>query len=352
MQRLALAFAALFAFHAFGQVGTATPGWFVFDVPGLDVPANSPVDLAFLNAEAAGAHGFLRVENGHFVDGAGQRVRLIGTNVTGDSCFPDPEQAERLARRLSQWGFNCLRLHFMDFNRSGSIWEDPAAGTLSEEQLRRLDVFAAACARHGIYLNVNLHVSREYPGQPEIPGSLRLRMGKTIDRWHEPYVAMIEDYARALLDRKNSVTGIRWADDPAVCSIEINNENTMIGDFRADYRNLPEPWRGDFTGKWNAWLKAKYGTDEALRQAWNREVQPLGEELLGSNWSVETAGTAESQLSNENGVLRWSATKPGTAFWHLQMQYKDLRLPPGRYTFRFRARSRTGNGLPQSHAEP
>lgn len=346
MQRLALALATLFAFHAFGQVDTATPGWFVFDVPGLEVPEGSPVDLAHLNAEAAGARGFLRVENGHFVDGAGRRVRLIGTNVTGDSCFPEPEQGERLARRLRQWGFNCLRLHFMDYNRAGSIWEDPATGAVSEEQLRRLDHFAAACARHGIYLNVNLHVSREYPGQPQIPGSRRLSMGKTIDRWHEPYVAMIEDYARALLDRTNTVTGVRWADDPAVCSIEINNENTLIADIRADYRNLPEPWRSEFTAKWTAWLKAKYGTEAALEKAWNRDVQPLGEDLLAERgWVVENNGGAASELVRDGEVWRWTATQAGSAAWNLQMQVKNLRLPPGRYTMQFRARSRTGNAV-------
>lgn len=349
MTRLALAFAILSVLPAFAQVDTSTPGWFVFDVPGLEMPEGSPVDLGYLNAEPAGARGFLRVEDGHFVDGSGRRVRLIGTNITGDSCFPEPEQAERLARRLRQWGFNCLRLHFMDFNRAGSIWEDHETGTLSEEQLQRLDHLAAACARHGIYVNLNLHVAREYPGQPRIPGSRLLRMGKTLDRWHEPYVAMLEDFSRALLDRTNTVTGGRWADDPAVGSIEINNENTLIADIRAEYRRLPDPWRSEFTAKWTAWLKEKYGTDAALRQAWNRDVQPLGEELLaGREWVVENGGGAASELVRDGEVWRWTATRTGNAAWNLQMQVKNLRLPPGRYTLQFRARSRTGNAVSHS----
>lgn len=346
MRRLVLALVALAAIHVRCQVDDSTPGWFPFDVPGLDVPPGSPVDLSALVQEPAGNRGFLRAENGHFVDGSGQRVRLIGTNVTGDSCFPDPEQGERLARRLRQWGFNCLRLHFMDFTRTGSIWQDPKTGTLSEEQLVRLDRFMDACARNGIYLDLNLHVSRDYPGQPQLPGSRLLTMGKTLDRWYDPYIAMIEDYARGLLDRKSTVTGVRWGDNPAIGCIEINNENTLINEIRADYRKLPDPWAAALTAKWTAWLESKYQTDAALRAAWNRDVLPLGEELLaGRSWVVENAGGSASTLVQDGNVWRWTATKAGNASWNLQMQVKNLRVEPGRYTFSFRARSKTGNHI-------
>jgi hypothetical protein len=345
MKRLLALLAIVFAIPARCQVGESTPGWFAFDMPGLEAASGTPVDLSALNAEPAGKHGFLRVVDGHFVDGQGTRVRLIGSNITGDSCFMEPETADRLAKRLRQWGFNCLRLHFMDFNRGGSIWEDDKTGTLSEEQLQRLDHLIAACTKNGIYIDLNLHVGRAYPDQPTIPGSRAFRFGKTLDRWYDPYIAMIEAYARGLLDRRSTVTGIRWADDPGIGVIEINNENTLIREIRPEYRQLPDPWKSAFLAKWNAWLKAKYGTTAALRKTWDRGVQPLGENLLGSAWKIEKAGTAEATLTETDGVWRWSATKAGTAFWHLQMQYPDLRLPPGRYTFSFRARSRTGNTL-------
>ena len=93
----------------------------------------------------------------------------------------------------------------MDFNRGGSIWEDDKAGKLSEEQLKRLDHLIAACIKNGIYINLNLHVGRAYPDQPDPRANRTFRFGKTLDRWYEPYVAMIEDYARGLLDRRNTV---------------------------------------------------------------------------------------------------------------------------------------------------
>jgi len=348
MRHLA-AFAALFCLAtAFAQVNEETPGWFAFDIPGLEAPSGTPVDLSGLTTEPAGKSGFLRVADGHFVDGRGERIRLIGSNITGDSCFMEPETADRLAKRLRQWGFNCLRLHFMDFNRDTSIWADADTGKLNENQLKRLDYLIAACARNGIYTNLNLHVGRAYPDQPKAGPSRLFRFGKTLDRWYEPYVVMIENYARGLLDRRNTVTGIRWADDPAIGAIEINNENTMIRELRAEYRQLPDPWRTAFLAKWNAWLKGKYGTTAALRKAWNRDVRPLGEEILDSPWIIQNGGDAESELVQDGNIWRWTATKAGNASWNLQMQYKELRLPPGRYTLQFRARSKTKNRISHS----
>ena len=334
------------ATRCFAQVDSSTPGWFEFDVPGLDVPDGSPVDISWLTTEPAGKDGFVRVENGHFVDGLGRPLRLYGTNVTGDSCFPPEDVAPRLAKRLRQWGFNCLRLHFMDFNRKGSIWEDPKTGKLSEEQLLRLDRFIAECSKNGIYINLNLHVARSYPGQPQIRGSRTFRMGKTLDRWYPPYVKMLEDYASALLTRVNTCTGNRYAEEPAIACVEINNENTLIRDHRRDYRRLPPPFKRAFTCMWTERLRGEYRTTDRLRAAWNRDVLPLGAEVLRPDgWRVQNAGGAESELTFRDGVWRWEATKPGTQSWNLQMQYKKLSCPPGRYTVRLKARSETSNAV-------
>ncbi|MFO7937818.1 MAG: cellulase family glycosylhydrolase [Kiritimatiellia bacterium] len=316
-------------------------------MPGLEIPEGSPADMSWLNTEAAGKHGFVRVKNGHFADGRGRPLRLYGVNITGDSCFLPEDNAQKLARRLSQWGFNCLRLHFMDYIGKGSIWKDSKTGTLSEAKLAQLDRLIAECAQEGIYINLNLHVGRTYPDQPKIPGSRTFRYGKSLDKWYPPYVAMQEDYARRLLDHTNPYTGNRYADEPAVACIEISNENTMIFDRREDYRRLPGPMKDVFTGIWTEWLREKYGTTDKLRTAWKLDKKPLGKEILRPDgWRVQNAHGAESILTREDGVWCWNATKPGVSSWNLQMQYNQLDYPDGgRYTFRFKARSKTSNSV-------
>ncbi|TWU31337.1 beta-galactosidase [Novipirellula artificiosorum] len=330
----------------YAQVNPDTAGWFVFDVPALALSNGGVADLSYLNSDRIPEAGYVSVSDGHFVDAEGQRLRLFGTNVTGDSCFPDQDVAPLLARRLRQFGFNCLRLHFMDHSWSGSsrdsLWDDPAIGKLSEQSLAKLDRLIAECAANGIYLNLNLHVGREYPGQPTVASSRAFRYSKNLDRWHEPFIRQMEAFCRDLLGHVNPHTGRRYAEEPAIACIEINNENTMIRDDLSDLRRLPEPFLHALQQQWTRWLQRRYGTTESLRQAWNADVVPLGEERFTSmdEWRAQNAGGAESTLEKDQSRLTWTATQSGTADWNLQLQYKGLQLDPGRYTLSFRARSR------------
>ena len=348
MKKTCLAVAIVLTAGSFslGQVTPETPGWFEFDVPALAVPDGGVVDLSYLNAKPISGPGFVAVSDGHFVDASGRRLRMFGTNITGDSCFPDEDVAPRIARRLRQYGFNCLRLHFMDFSSGGtsrdSLWDDPATGKLSDRNLAKLDRLISECAANGIYLNLNLHVGREYPGQPKIAGTRTFRYSKNLDRWYEPFVRQMEEFCRGLLNHVNPHTGRRYADEPAIACVEINNENTMIRDDLADLRRLPEPFLEALTQKWTTWLRERYGTTAALRRAWNADVVPLGDEQLTNRgaWTVQNSGGAASTLEKQGGRLAWTATAQGNASWNLQLQYKPLELPPGRYTLTFRARSR------------
>ena len=63
---------------------------FPFVIPELtSPPAGSIVDVSWLNERPAGGHGFVRAQNGHFVDGSGKRLRFLASNFTFGSCFPD-----------------------------------------------------------------------------------------------------------------------------------------------------------------------------------------------------------------------------------------------------------------------
>jgi len=77
-----------------------------------DGPANAS-SMAHLLDVPAGKQGFIRVENGHFVDNKGM-VRLHATNLTGPANFPTHEAADKVAARLARFGINCVRLHYFD----------------------------------------------------------------------------------------------------------------------------------------------------------------------------------------------------------------------------------------------
>ncbi len=342
--------ALLMCFAVCAQVTPDTPGWTAFEIPSLEAPSGTPVDVGYLTKEPAGSHGFIRVKDGHFVDDRNIPLRFFGTNMTGDACFPEPEDGRKLAKRLRQYGFNCLRLHFMDLNwNNAAIWQDAKKSEFNEENLKKLDQFIANCIQEGVWINVNLHVARMYPNQPG--GIQAFRMGKILDRWYPPYIEYQEDYASKLLGRVNTVTGIRYAETPGIMCIELNNENTMITDFRDDLKKLPPEFQAEFVSQWTAWLKKKYGTDEALRASWEKDYQPLGETVVsGKNgWSRENAGGSDSILTQtEDGDAHWQTTKIGSADWNLQLQIKKIKLEPGLYTLSFKARSVTSSTVSHS----
>ena len=74
---------------------------------------------------------------------------------------------------------------------------------------------------------------------------------------------------RDLLDHVNKYTGKRYADEPAVGMVEINNEDTLfMWGAEKHLEELAEPYAGVLEKLWNDWLVKKYGSREKLRDAW------------------------------------------------------------------------------------
>ena len=105
--------------------------------------AGSLVNLSFLLDAPAGGGGHIRIKDGHLVKPNGERFRIWGVNLAVSSCFPSKEDAPVIAAHLARFGINCVRLHFLDSNWSGSVFvagrDDTRA--LDPQQLDRLDYF-------------------------------------------------------------------------------------------------------------------------------------------------------------------------------------------------------------------
>jgi len=197
---------------AASSVSAADP--FPFTMPGLE-PNRGITDMSWLNDAPAGKRGFVRARDGHFVDGRGKRIKFLATNFTFGSCFPDHDTADKLAARLASLGINCIRFHHMD-NQSAprGIWKAgvPKRNEFDPDQLDRLDYFIAALKRHGIYANINLHVSRNYWEGEDFPDGLASdrerreklpHYAKGLDKINDQMIRMQRDYARALLGHVN-----------------------------------------------------------------------------------------------------------------------------------------------------
>ena len=315
---------------------------------------------SWLPQEIAGSSGFVRVTpEGRLATDAGL-IRFWGTNTVYEACFPESrEKAERVAARLARLGINCVRLHHMD---SGSIWEgSPNKTILSPEKLRRLDDFIYCLKQHGIYVDINLHVSREFGAEEGFgPEAAHLpKFGKGINQFEPRMIELQKKYARDLLTHVNTYTGLAYTDEPAVAFIEINNENSLLNRWRyGTLDNLPGPYAATFGDLWNDWLRAKYGTTEALHEAWDVGSASLGAETLGDTefraaaargqtaWRLQLDETMRATDEMTHGgpdgqpARRITIRDVGHGSFLPQLLHADLAVTRGQtYTLSFRLRS-------------
>lgn len=348
--------AVALASGAMAQEAGGRENWVEFIVPALSSEKTdaSVIDLSFLNPEPAGARGFLKAQGEQIVDGQGNVMRLFGSNICDFHPMPPKELAPRIAKRIKQLGMNFVRFHYFDWAKAPEgLMKDDMQG-LDPVKLDQMDYLLAQLKENGIYVDLNLHVARGYPGLPKGWD----RMGKGIDYVHEPFIQSQLQFARDLLTHVNPHTGNTYAQEPAIALIEFNNENTVMTDtVMSQLAGLDETFTRPLQTKWIAYLKQRYGSTEALRQAWNVNPQ-RGPNLLRNadlkqgldEWKTESAAGAEADAlvvqQDGRAVLKWTTKKAGQQPWNLQLMQTSIPVEHGKtYTLSFTGRSPTKTPL-------
>ncbi|MBI5833345.1 MAG: carbohydrate binding domain-containing protein [Armatimonadetes bacterium] len=313
------------------------------------------VDMGYLSPEPCGSHGRLVVRDGTFVDGRGQRVRLLGTNLTFATAFPSKDLAPKIAERMKRLGMNVVRLHHMDNGTTPrGLWADTTQKALDPGQMDRLDFLISEFRRCGIWVNLNLHVSRNYAGYDWSKLPTTFNYGKTVDHYHPDLIRMQHEYARLILGHRNPYTGNTYATEPTIAFVELNNENSLTGQAgNGQLLQLPPALLDPLEAGWRGYVKQRYSTLEAARRAWTAGLEPLGAELLTNRdladgtkgWVLEAPKPAEASLTVVDGpdgrrALRADLTRPGVEAWHFQVHQVGMDLTEGAdYTVEFWGRA-------------
>jgi hypothetical protein len=247
---------------------------------------------------------------------AGKNYRFWGVNITAAGAFPDKSLARQIAARMRKMGINLVRLHHLENDWSGvngSIF-NYASGTtrtLNAAALDKLEYFIAQLKAEGIYVNMNLHVSRDFQVADGIAGADSLvDFGKPITMI-DPHVQFLQrEYATQLLGRINPYTNTRLADDPVMAMLETNNETSLIGYWKED--RLKKTSEGGallarhvkrLDSLFQKFLQQKYITQAALATAWNTGGTPTGTGEQIADGSVEVATMPSAfQLELHNGA--------------------------------------------------
>ena len=255
---------------------TDTHDWYPFLIgPLLD----APVPQALPIEAPAGTHGAVSVgPDGHFHFADGTRVRFWGVDVYWKWALPPKEEADRRAATLANLGFNMVRLHHIDEPEQGLVNRkrgQPGQPVLDPDASDRLDFFLSRLKAHGIYVFMEIATARVLDASDGVSNPGGAPSGFKLftmweDDWRDAYLNWFED----LWGRTNRYTGLRYAEDPMVAVLELANEHSLVIAWGAGVENLPSAHLDRLDARWNAWLRARYGSDDKIAAAWAGGIRP------------------------------------------------------------------------------
>jgi hypothetical protein len=314
----------------------------------------------------AGKYGFVEVIDGHFClrgdqspgDEVGpatkQRFRMWGVNVCFGANFPSHSEADKIAPHLAKLGINAVRIHHADgHDAPNGIWGGFDAQGLrqfSPDMVDRLDYFLAKLHEHGIYANLNMHVSRELgerEGFPKIQNAPWWAAANKYVMYYDPDVqAQLKRFCKDFLSHENPYRKLRRVEDPGIAMIELMNENYFSEQGYSYVQKLPERYRLSLQAKWNQWLKSEYRDDGTLRTAWKKGDVGLGAIVIpAANWKshleswIVNRGPAELPRSfgvvgpkewNKGFAIRFAPKSATTNDYDQQLMRQKLSTKVGR----------------------
>ena len=234
-------------------------------------------------------------------------IRFFGVNLCFGANFPEPADAERLARRLQKLGVNLVRLHHMDSQpdtrpeNAGSLLTTGPYPSVNATSASRMRSFLRAFSACGIHVNLNLHVGYTFRPDvdriPALPAPLEFpKQSKPLHVFYPRMVELQAECARLILE------ALQLGQDPVLAMVEINNESSLIYAWQAG--QLAAYCTGEYrlalSESWNDYLRSRYSGTPALQEAWGGSL-PAGNPLLPGKWQLEIHSPSRAAME----TLTW-----------------------------------------------
>ncbi len=237
----------------------------------------------------AGKHGWLQYDGSGFAFEDGTPIKFWGINHSGKGCGPEKAEADRRVEWYANMGVNAIRMH--KFTYSSSAFGNPQNSTeLTDEGWERMDYYWAKLKNKGIHITLS-PVFRHYlvdadsnrvMAYEEIKDNLEGNIIYLVN-FAPDLQRIMFDLATHILDHKNPHTGIRYADERALVSYELQNEDNIFW-LRPDKLESVPTYKKMFCQQFSRWLKDKYGTQEKLEDAWGKDgMDMFPEYMTGEN---------------------------------------------------------------------
>ncbi len=267
-------------------VSQDTSDWFALE-PDDDF-SESVIDMRHWLDAPAGKHGIVQMQGNQFVFEDGTPVKFWGVNIASGRVFAEKDVAEQWAMYLAKYGVNAVRFH--KFTRPAL--QGNTSTELNPDKLAQLDYFSEQLRQKGIYYGWS-HI---YGHKPKPGDKDQLLAYEEITNFTVPWAHLngatsglvnfapdLQDLHIALtvnmLNHKNPYTGLRYADDPALNFIELQNEDNIFWGAVEKVLEQTPTYRALLCEQFSEWLKEKYGSQTALEAAWGEEALETDETL-------------------------------------------------------------------------
>ncbi len=268
-----------FVFFLKPALAQDTEGWFPYQ-PTNTAEAGVIGMAGWLDAPA-GKHGILRYDGDDFRFEDGTKIKFWGTNHGNRGCGPEKEEAEKRAAWYAKMGMNGVRLHKFTYSGNGGFGASDNSSELTAEGWDRLDYYMFQLRQKGIYYTwspVYGHSlvdgdSSKVLAYAELKTGVKQKISGLVNFAPDLQDVMIGLMVN-LLEHRNPYTGLRYADDPALVSVEMQNEDNIfwlsIGKLDAcpTYKKM-------LCKQYSVWLRKKYGSHENLVKAWGSNALDL-----------------------------------------------------------------------------
>ena len=351
----------------------AADAWFPFHHGALEA-GEAATDVSNLIEAPTGQRGAVKRVGSDYQFEDGTPIKFWGVGVG----IPDGEgNMQRQAAFLRRMGVNLVRLHTV----SGVIGKPIVSAeggppTFDPERLDRLDRYTAILREHGIYMQwsvfwmESIGAHQGYPralydelepscgetqfgcygsrtcvdieddnavvcdgdddcgdgsdelfcdGEPDLRGRRKtygiINVSRELQdiRWQS---------LQALLNHTNPHTGLRYADDPTLAILEIQNEDNLF--FFTPLNGLQnESWplhSANFRAAWADWVGARYETDDALAAAWGAgrrgtDSVDADELPIYGAWQFQAAGPENADIRPRMGDFMRFLVDVQTEYW-------------------------------------
>lgn len=264
----------LLSMFSAGFLSLSAQNWYPFN--GESIASSSVINAEGCLDAPAGKHGWLLMDGNDYQFSDGTPVKFWGVNICNMGAFPEKPLADKWSSYLAKQGVNGVRFH--KFSGDGTR-PMPGSTVIDPKLFDRMDYFHSKLKEQGTYAGwSHIYGHRVRPGDStrikayhEIvnAGQDHLK-GTTIGLIHfAPDLQQLSiELTVNMLNHYNPYTGMRYADDPALSYVELQNEDNAFFPTTNQMMEDCPTYKSMICEMFSDWLRKKYGTQQALQKAW------------------------------------------------------------------------------------